>query len=92
MSLFRLGRKKDDDLAEKRAHVGALVRSSLGLGEHDAVTVSEIACGDPGCGGAETVILVLRAGARTSAVKVRKALRLVDDREILDALQDAALR
>jgi hypothetical protein len=53
--------------------------------------VSEIACGDPGCGGAETVILVLRAGRRTEAIKVKKALRLADDAEIIAALRDAGL-
>lgn len=87
MGLFTLGRPRHDLSADKRAHVAALVRATLGLGEHDAVTVSEIACGDPGCGGAETVVLVMRAGRRTEAVKAKKALALVSDEEIVAALE-----
>ncbi|WP_188408516.1 hypothetical protein [Agaricicola taiwanensis] len=87
MGLFSLGRRRDEAAEQARAHVSALVRQHLSLGEHDAVTVSEIACGDPGCGGAETVVLILRAGRRTEAVKVKKALFLATDEEILLALE-----
>lgn len=89
MGLFSLGRRRDAETSAAREHVAAIVREHLALGENDAVTVSEIDCGDPECGGAETVILILRAGRRTEAVKVRKALKLASVDEIRAALAGA---
>jgi hypothetical protein len=90
MGLFSLGRRRDTASTEARDRVSQLVRARLSLGDNDAVTVSEIACGDPGCGGAETVILVMRAGRRTEAVKVKKALLLATEDEVLLALDGMA--
>lgn len=53
--------------------VKALVRGILD--EPDlALTVSEVECLDPSCPGLETVILLLRPGTRTRAVKVPGAM------------------
>ena len=62
--------------------VAALVRAALELGEDDAVTVSEISCGDPACGGAETVALVMRVGRRTEAVKFLKPMTEVTEADV----------
>jgi hypothetical protein len=87
MGLFSLGRRRDSASGEASRHVSLLVRESLALAAEDAVTVSEIACGDPACpGGAETVILVMRKGRRTEAAKIRKALVLVVQDDVLEAL------
>jgi len=90
MGLFSLGARRDPARAETIRRIAALVRAELGLGDADSVTVSEIACGDPACGGAETVILVMRRGQRTRATKVSKSLALVTDSEIVAALEAVA--
>lgn len=63
------------------------VRRLLDLDDAATVSVSEIACGDPACGGAETVILVMRAGRRTEAAKLMKPLSTVTEEELVEALQ-----
>lgn len=62
------------------------VRALLSLTADDGVTVSEIACSHPECGDAETVVLVMRLGRKTEAVKVLKAMRLVTDEDLAAAL------
>lgn len=83
--LFRRSSQGSDGDAvrgDASRRVAALVRAVLSLDEDDAVTVSEIACGDPACGGAETVILLMRAGRRTEAVKLLKPMAEVTDEDV----------
>lgn len=87
MGLFSLGRRKDGNASESSKRIAASVRAALKLGEEDAVTVSQIDCGDPACeGGAETFILVMRKGERTKAAKISKAMRFVTDEDAAKAL------
>lgn len=74
------------DAADHSRWIMALAREALDLGDADGVSVSEIACSHPECGDAETVILVMRAGRKTEAVKVAKAMRLVSEEEVRAAL------
>ncbi|MDR4307531.1 hypothetical protein IHQ68_12980 [Chelatococcus sambhunathii] len=86
--LFR--RQPDDPArADNSRRVAALIREKLALGEDDAVTVSEIACGDPACGGAETFALVMRAGRKTEAVKFMKPMASVTDEDVAAAFAAA---
>ncbi|MBB3771235.1 hypothetical protein FHS55_001834 [Angulomicrobium tetraedrale] len=62
-------------------------RALLGVGEETTVSITEIACGDPACGGAETVVLVMRPGRRTEAAKLYRPLATVSDEELREALQ-----
>ncbi|HEY9214510.1 MAG TPA: hypothetical protein VIQ29_16895 [Ancylobacter sp.] len=62
-------------------------RVLLGIGDETTVSISEIACGDPACGGAETVVLVMRPGRRTEAAKLLKPLATVTEDELREALQ-----
>lgn len=85
MGLFRLGRGRGSSETSKR--IAAQARDILQLGEEDAVTVSQIDCGDPACeGGAETFILVMRKGQRTKAAKISKAMAYVSDDDVAGAL------
>jgi hypothetical protein len=87
MGLFSLGRRRDPLASETSKRIAALVREALQLEEEAAVTVSEIDCGDDACeGGAETFILLMRKGQRTKAAKVSKAMTLVSDEDVLDAV------
>lgn len=61
-------------------------RTILGAGEDTTVSITEIACGDPACGGAETVVLIMRPGRRTEAAKVLRPLGTVTDEDLREAL------
>jgi hypothetical protein len=88
MGLFSLGRRRDTRSSEISRRIAAEVRTVLALGEEDAVTVSQLDCGDPACeGGAETIILVMRQGQRTKAAKIPKAIALVSDADVAEGLQ-----
>ncbi len=88
MSLFSLGRRRDGAQSEMSRSIAGHVRAILTLGEEDAVTVSQIDCGDPACeGGAETFILVMRKGERTKAAKVSKAMSFVSEADVKKAVE-----
>ena len=86
---FFMRRRGGADRDASRA-LAALVRTTLGLDEEASVTVSEISCGDPACGGAETVILVMRPGRRTEAAKVLMPMAQVTPEDLLAALAPLA--
>lgn len=91
MGLFRLGRSKEKTGSEISKRIAARAREILALGEEDAVTVSQIDCGDPACeGGAETFILIMRKGQRTKAAKISKAMAYVSDDDVAGALANLA--
>ncbi|MCJ2022760.1 hypothetical protein [Methylobacterium sp. J-067] len=58
------------------------IAPSLGLGPDDAISVNEIACADPGCPDMETIVLVMRAGQPTRALRIRNAMEAVDAADI----------
>jgi hypothetical protein len=90
MARFFFNRRGGDpDTADASRRLSLLVREVLALGEDDGVTVSEIACSHPECGDAETVVLIMRLGRRTEAVKVLKAMRLVTEDDLRRALAAA---
>ncbi|HEY0293071.1 MAG TPA: hypothetical protein VGC51_12200 [Hansschlegelia sp.] len=91
MALFF--RARDDlERADASRRVAAFARSALQLSDDDAVTVSEIACGDPECGGAETVILIMRAGRKTTAAKLKMPMAKATEADVAAALTDLADR
>jgi len=90
MARFFFNRRgQDPETADASRRLTAMVRDILALTEDDGVTVSEIACSHPECGDAETVVLIMRLGRRTEAVKVLKAMRLVSDEDLRRALADS---
>lgn len=90
MARFFFNRRgQDPETADASRLLTALVREVLALTEDDGVTVSEIACSHPECGDAETVVLIMRLGRKTEAVKVLKAMRLVTEEDLRRALADA---
>lgn len=82
MALLFRSRREDPGRADASRRIAALVRGALSLGEDDAVTVSEIDCGDPACGGAETVVLIMRPGRKTEAVKFMKPMAQVTEQDV----------
>lgn len=90
MPLFFRAKIKDPGRADASRRVAGFARAVLGLGEDDAVTVSEIACGDPACGGAETVVLVMRPGRKTEAFKLMMPMANATEADVRAALAGAA--
>lgn len=77
--------------AERSALAAGLKRSladALSLGEADAITVNEIACPDPGCPDSETVVLVMRDGQPTRALRIRKPMEAVTDADIAEVVAE----
>ena len=75
----------------ERAGIAARLKQelivALGLSEADALAVNEIACADPGCPDMETIVLVMRAGAPTRALRIRRPMDAVDAQDIADLVE-----
>ncbi|MBD8908511.1 hypothetical protein [Methylorubrum zatmanii] len=86
-------RARSAGLARAAARAKDLIRPALGLGEGDALSVNEIACPDPGCPDVETVVLVMRAGEPTRALRIAGPLDAVDEAAAASlAAEEALLR
>lgn len=71
--------------AERAAVASALkarLAPLLDLGPEDAISAQEVACPDPDCPDAETVVLVMRAGERTRALKLARPMAGVTDDDL----------
>jgi hypothetical protein len=66
------------------------VRAMLDVDDDAVVSISEHDCGDPECGGWQTVILVLRPGQPTTAVRIAKPSESVTRDDLSEALVPAA--
>ncbi|TXN06201.1 hypothetical protein FV242_00680 [Methylobacterium sp. WL64] len=79
----------------ERAGIAARLKQelivALGLSEADALAVNEIACADPGCPDMETIVLVMRAGAPTRALRIRRPMDAVDAQDIADLIEQDRL-
>ena len=81
--LFRGGKGRAAPDATRELAVR--VRKLLDLPEEATVSVTEFACGDPACGGAESAIILMRPGRRTEHVKLLMPVASVSE----DALKAA---
>jgi hypothetical protein len=60
----------------------AIVREAAQLNETDIVSVNEIMCADPACAGPETIVLIMREGMPTQALKFLKPLNEVSKEDV----------
>lgn len=90
MRLFMRRRGEADSSRDAARALADRVRQALALDEAATVSVSEISCGDPACGGSETVVLVMRPGRRTEAAKVLCPMSQVSEEALLAALKPLA--
>ena len=81
---LRGGRAKPE--REAIARVKAWAVAILGGSSDTTVAVNEIVCLDPGCPGAETVILMMQPGRKTRAAKVGKPIDEVTEDDVAEAL------
>jgi hypothetical protein len=77
-------RQKPDP--EDRERVRRWAEAVLGP-EGVSLTLSEVECADPACPGMETIILVMRAGEATQAVKIRKPMAQIVETDLAEALR-----
>jgi hypothetical protein len=88
VAIFFRSKQRDPDAVDATARITAWTREILALGEDDVVSVSEIACGEPGCGGLETVILIMRKGEKTRGAKVKMGLAFITRADVEAALAE----
>ena len=79
---FRKKPPRDDDAL---ARLRGWIMSELGE-PAPTLTISEIECGDPACPGLETIILVMREGAATQAMRIRKPMAGISAADVQTAL------
>lgn len=75
-------RARSAERAAIAARLKGEIATALALGPGDALSVNEIACPDPGCPDMETVVLVMRAGRPTRALKIRRLMEAVDANDL----------
>ncbi|ACA16580.1 conserved hypothetical protein [Methylobacterium sp. 4-46] len=68
--------------AARSAALKALLAPGLGLGPRDALSVTELACADPGCPDVETIVLVMREGEPSRALRIPRPLAEVEEADI----------
>jgi hypothetical protein len=85
---WRERRKEADARAVLAAQLKARVQAAFSLSDADTVAINEIACPDPGCPDLETVILIMRAGHKTRAVKIAGPMVHVSDADLARAAAD----
>jgi hypothetical protein len=74
--------RRSDATLELKEHARAVINAD----DDTVVSVSKRDCSDPGCGGAQTVVLVMHPRRPTKAVKIDKPLEQVTPSDISDAL------
>jgi hypothetical protein len=78
--------KREAAGADAAAQVKRQVRELLDLPENAVIAVNEILCADPACPGTETVILVMKPGEKTRALKVQMGLAELTEEALALAL------
>ncbi|WP_375466044.1 hypothetical protein [uncultured Methylobacterium sp.] len=76
---LRAWRTRSAERAVLARDLKAAFAAALGLSADDALTVNEIACADPGCADVETVVLVMRAGEPTRAIRLPAPMDAIGD-------------
>ncbi len=82
--LYRGGQRDTEPDASSR--IMTWCREILALDEDAAVSVAQIACGEPECGGAETVVMIMVPGRKTEAVRLKGAMAEVTRASLAEAL------
>lgn len=70
--------------------LSARIRAQLALPDDVTVSVMEIACGEAACGGAETIIMIMRPGSAVEKIELKMPVVRVGDDELAAALAHVA--
>src|SRR5260221_12549201 len=60
-------------------------RKAINADDETVVSFSERDCGDPGCGGGRTIVLIMHPRRPTEAVKIDKPLEQITQTDLSDA-------
>ena len=86
MAAFFIPRKTSNRRNDAALELKVQVRTLINADDDTVVSVSERDCGDPGCGGTRTIVLMMHPGRATEAVKIDKPLEQVTQSNLADAL------
>jgi hypothetical protein len=92
MALFLRNRMASNRRKDAVFELMMKARAILRTDDETVVSVSEHDCGDPECGRARTVVLVMRPDQPTKAVKIEKPIDSVTQADLSDALAPLAGR
>ena len=67
-------------------------RTAINADDETIVTISERDCGDPGCGGARTIVLIMHPRRPAEAVGIHKPLEQITQTDLSDSLAPLAAR
>src|SRR4030081_3952256 len=86
MAAFFFPRKTSNRRSDAALELKAHARTVINADDDTVVSVSERDCGDPGCGGTRTIVLMMHPGRTTEAVKIDKPLEQVNQSELFEVL------
>jgi hypothetical protein len=81
-------RARSAERAASSARLKEALVSAFQLDPADALSVNEIACADPGCPDMETIVLVMRAGEPTRALRIRTPMDAVTADQIAELVAE----
>jgi hypothetical protein len=82
----KISNRRRDAALQLKEHALTVINAD----DETVVSVSERDCGDPGCGGVQTILLVMHPRRPTEAVKIDKPLEQITQTELSDALAPLA--
>ncbi|SRR5258708_14303271 len=86
MASFFFLKKTSNRRRDAALELKVQARTVINADDDTVVSVSERDCGDPGCGSARTIVLVMHPERPTEAVKIDKPLEQVTQSDLSDAL------
>ena len=86
MTAFFFRRKSSNRRRDAALELKLHALTVINADDDTVVSISERDCGDPGCGGARTIVLIMHPRRPTEAVKIDKPLEQVTQSDISDAL------
>jgi hypothetical protein len=82
----KTSRHRWNTVRELKAHA----RTAINADDETIVTLSERDCGDPACGGARTIVLIMHPRRPAEAVRIDKPLEQITQADLFDALAPLA--
>jgi hypothetical protein len=86
MTAFFFPRKTSNRRSNVVLELKEHVRRAINADDETVVSLSERDCGDPGSGGARTIVLIMHPRRPTDAVKIDKPLEQITQKDVCDAL------
>ena len=86
MTAFFFRRKSSNRRRDAALELKLHALTVINADDDTVVSISERYCGDPGCGGTRTIVLVMHPRRPTEAVKIDKPLEQVTQSDLADAL------